>query len=295
MTCAAKTAATRLTHQAGKRRNFQAQARSRMSSSDDGLGMLETRSVSRHFGGVAAVDAVSIERRAGRDRRADRPERRRQDHAVQSASPAALKPSRRRGPARTAPHRRPAPPHRRLARGLGRTFQIPRPVPADDACSRTCWPPREARPASASCANWLPAAAVRAQERRNVEQAMRLLDFVTLDEARARAGARPLRRPAQAARAGARPDGRPGARSCSTSRRRASTRACSRPSSTASPRSTRRGVTFLIIEHNMDLVARLCGRVLVMAAGPAALPKARRARCVRDPRVIDAYLGGAAA
>ena len=29
----------------------------------------------------------------------------------------------------------------------------------------------------------------------------------------------------------------------------------------------RRGVALLVIEHNMDLIVRLCGRVFVMAAG----------------------------
>ena len=36
-------------------------------------------------------------------------------------------------------------------------------------------------------------------------------------------------------------------------------------------------------------------RVLVMAQRPRCSPKARRPRCARDPRVIEAYLGGAAA
>ena len=56
----------------------------------------------------------------------------------------------------------------------------------------------------------------------------------------------------------------------------------------------RQGVTFLIIEHNMDLVTALCDRVLVMAGGRLLTdgpPSAIRA----DPRVIDAYLGGIAA
>ena len=55
----------------------------------------------------------------------------------------------------------------------------------------------------------------------------------------------------------------------------------------------RRGVTFLLIEHNMDLVMRLCDPVVVMAQGRIVMqgsPQAVRA----DPRVIDAYLGEAA-
>jgi branched-chain amino acid transport system ATP-binding protein len=56
----------------------------------------------------------------------------------------------------------------------------------------------------------------------------------------------------------------------------------------------RQGVTFLIIEHNMELVMRLCRPVLVMAAGrllTSGPPEAVRA----DPRVVEAYLGGAPA
>jgi branched-chain amino acid transport system ATP-binding protein len=55
-----------------------------------------------------------------------------------------------------------------------------------------------------------------------------------------------------------------------------------------------RGITFLIIEHNMELVSRLCGRVLVMASG-RLLSTGRPAEVARDPRVVDAYLGGAVA
>ena len=54
----------------------------------------------------------------------------------------------------------------------------------------------------------------------------------------------------------------------------------------------RRGVAVLVIEHNMDVIVRLCGRVFVMAAGKLLCEGAPEA-VVRDPRVIDAYLGGA--
>ncbi|WP_235031390.1 ABC transporter ATP-binding protein [Geminicoccus flavidas] len=53
------------------------------------------------------------------------------------------------------------------------------------------------------------------------------------------------------------------------------------------------GVTFLIIEHDMDLVMSLCRPVLVMAGGRLLMsgsPDEVRA----DPRVVEAYLGGAA-
>ena len=52
-----------------------------------------------------------------------------------------------------------------------------------------------------------------------------------------------------------------------------------------------RGITFLIIEHNMDLVMNLCRPVVVMAAGKL-LMQGEPAEVQRDPRVLDAYLGG---
>ena len=55
----------------------------------------------------------------------------------------------------------------------------------------------------------------------------------------------------------------------------------------------RRGVAVLVIEHNMDVIVRLCGRVFVMAAGKL-LCEGEPETVVRDPRVIEAYLGGAA-
>ena len=53
------------------------------------------------------------------------------------------------------------------------------------------------------------------------------------------------------------------------------------------------GKTFLIIEHDMDLVARLCDPVVVMTEG-RRLVEGPFSEVRRDPRVIEAYLGGAA-
>jgi branched-chain amino acid transport system ATP-binding protein len=52
-----------------------------------------------------------------------------------------------------------------------------------------------------------------------------------------------------------------------------------------------RGLTVLIVEHNMDLIMRLSHRVVVMAQGRVicdGTPDVVR----RDPQVLDAYLGG---
>ena len=50
------------------------------------------------------------------------------------------------------------------------------------------------------------------------------------------------------------------------------------------------GRTFLLIEHDMDLVAELCDPVVVMAQG-ARLTEGPFADVRRDPRVLEAYLG----
>ena len=52
------------------------------------------------------------------------------------------------------------------------------------------------------------------------------------------------------------------------------------------------GITVLLIEHNMEMIARLCPRVVVMAAG-RQMAEGRPDEVTRDPRVVEAYLGGA--
>jgi len=51
-----------------------------------------------------------------------------------------------------------------------------------------------------------------------------------------------------------------------------------------------RGYTFLIIEHNMDVVMSVCDPILVMAQG-RLLYSGDPAGARRDPAVLDAYLG----
>ena len=55
-----------------------------------------------------------------------------------------------------------------------------------------------------------------------------------------------------------------------------------------------RGIAVLLIEHNMEMVARLCPRVLVMAAG-RELASGSPAEVTRRADVIDVYLEGMAA
>lgn len=52
-----------------------------------------------------------------------------------------------------------------------------------------------------------------------------------------------------------------------------------------------RGYTFFVIEHDMDLIARLCDPVIVMAEG-TVMTRGTMAELREDAAVIDAYFGG---
>ena len=52
-----------------------------------------------------------------------------------------------------------------------------------------------------------------------------------------------------------------------------------------------RGITFFVIEHDMDLVTRLCNPVIVMSEGKR-LAEGTPEEIKKDERVLEAYLGG---
>ena len=52
-----------------------------------------------------------------------------------------------------------------------------------------------------------------------------------------------------------------------------------------------RGLTFALIEHDLDFVSKLCDRVFVMAQG-SLLAEGTVAEVRADERVVDAYFGG---
>ena len=51
------------------------------------------------------------------------------------------------------------------------------------------------------------------------------------------------------------------------------------------------GITFVIVEHDMDMVASICERVYVFAEGTNLTCGSFKA-IAADRRVVDAYLGG---
>jgi branched-chain amino acid transport system ATP-binding protein len=55
-----------------------------------------------------------------------------------------------------------------------------------------------------------------------------------------------------------------------------------------------RHYTFFVIEHDMDLIARLCDPVIVMATG-RVLTQGKMSDIRKDTRVVEAYFGGGAA
>ena len=185
-----------------------------------------------------------------------------------------------------------APAHARIGAGLARTFQIPRPFPAMTLVENVMLGAR-GQSGENIAPNWLAPGRVAREERAAVERAMALLDFVTL-AALARQPARVLsggqRKLLELARVlMAEPD----------------ILLLDEPAAGVNPallelivarlvEINRRGMTLLIIEHNMEMVARLCGRVLVMAEG-RVLREGRPEEIAGDAQVIEAYLGGVAA
>ncbi len=51
------------------------------------------------------------------------------------------------------------------------------------------------------------------------------------------------------------------------------------------------GLTFFVIEHDMDLIARLCDPVIVMAAG-SVMVEGPMSQIRANPEVVEAYFGG---
>ena len=184
-----------------------------------------------------------------------------------------------------------ASPSRVFGAGLARTFQIPRPFPEMTVLENVMLAPR-GQLGERFWANWLRPGAVAAQERRTRDAAMHWLDFVGLaalapQPARVLSGGQ--RKLLELARVMvAEPKlvllDEPGAGVNPALLDQIVDKVATL---------NRQGVSFLIIEHNMDLVMSLCNPVMVMAQG-RLLMAGEPAAVLRDPRVVEAYLGEAA-
>ena len=184
------------------------------------------------------------------------------------------------------------PAHARVALGLGRTFQIPRPFGTLSVLDNVMLGAQGQR-GEVAWVNWLAPGAVRRQEREIRDRAMALLEFTTLAHLAAApaqvlsGGQRKLLELARVLMADPK------------------LLLLDEPAAGVAPALLDlivdriaairdRGVTLLLIEHDMDMVARLCSRVLVMAQG-RLLAEGTPDAIARDPAVVEAYLGAAAA
>ncbi|HLJ72206.1 MAG TPA: ABC transporter ATP-binding protein [Roseiarcus sp.] len=182
-------------------------------------------------------------------------------------------------------------PESRLKLGVGRTFQIPRPFAAMTVLENVLTGGQ--RQAGERIAmNFLRPGRVAAEERRAVEKARALIDFVSLsrlenEPARVLSGgqrkllelARILMADPQAILLDEPAAGvNPALLELIIDRIRAL---------------NAEGKTIMLIEHNMAMVSRLCGRVVAMASG-RRLAEGAPAEVAADRKVIAAYLGEAA-
>jgi branched-chain amino acid transport system ATP-binding protein len=180
-------------------------------------------------------------------------------------------------------------PEQRISHGLARTFQIPKPF-SEMSVLENLLVGGQRQQGEKLLANFWTAGTVRAQEKALIEKARSLLDFVTLSRlehqpARVLSGGQ--RKLLELARVlMADPD----------------VILLDEPAAGVNPALLEvimervialnaQGKSILLIEHNMDMVSRLCSRVVAMALGKL-LAEGTPSAVASDPAVIEAYLGG---
>lgn len=182
-------------------------------------------------------------------------------------------------------------PEKRIATGVGRTFQIPRPF-LEMSVLENVVAGAQSQHGERLFANFLRPGFVRRQEKAAVDKARTLLEFVTLSHLE--------NQPAKVLSGGQR-------KLLELARiLMADPRAIllDEPAAGVNPALLEtimervitlnaQGKSILLIEHNMDMVSRLCSRVVAMALG-RPLAEGTPEEVARNPAVIEAYLGGAA-
>lgn len=182
-------------------------------------------------------------------------------------------------------------PERRIGRGVGRSFQIPKPF-LDMSVLENVLAGAQAQDGEKLLANFLRPGHVRRQERLAIEKARALLEFVTLSGLEAQ--------PARVLSGGQR-------KLLELARiLMADPQAIllDEPAAGVNPALLEiiierilslnaEGKSILLIEHNMDMVSRLCSRVVVMALGKP-LAEGTPADVAGNAAVIEAYLGAMA-
>lgn len=252
--------------------------------------MVELRSVSKHFGGAEIVSGVSLKVERGQIVGLIGPNGAGKTTLFNLIA-GALRPSRGAIYLNDAQITGEGA-HRRLARGLGRTFQIPRPFAAMTVIENMLTA-AQAQSGERLFANWLKPRQVADEEGANARKALACLEFLGL--------AHLAKEPARILSGGQRKLLELGRVLMADP----TIILLDEPGAGVNPvlldtiidrvkEINRRGVTFLIIEHNMDLIARLCGHVFVLSAG-RLLCEGTPSSVVSDPQVIEAYLGTGAA
>jgi branched-chain amino acid transport system ATP-binding protein len=254
----------------------------------DGEAILQVRNLSKRFGGLSALDGCSLEVRKGTITGLIGPNGAGKTTLFNVITGYFAPDSGRvyfRGEDITS-----LPPHQIFARKLCRTFQIPREhqsmtvlenlmLVAPDQIGERIWAP------------WLMPGRVRAQEAALRDRALEVLEFVSLDHlrdeyaARLSGGQKKLLELARTLMAD--PElvllDEPGAGVNPTLMKRLV--------ENIEYLCRERGITFLLIEHDMDMVMSTCDPVIVMSEG-RHLMEGRPEEVRTDARVLEAYLGG---
>jgi ABC-type branched-subunit amino acid transport system ATPase component len=184
------------------------------------------------------------------------------------------------------------PPYKIFSKGLARTFQIPRPFGGMTVLENVMLVPT-GQHGERFWNTWLRPGLVAREEKANLEKARAIIEFCGLS---------PVERQLAGAISGGQQKLVELARALMADPRII---LLDEPGAGVNPalldtivdrivELNKRGMTFLIIEHNMDFIMSLCDKVVVMAAGKLiaeGLPESVRA----DATVVEAYLGGAAA
>ncbi|MFZ1662038.1 MAG: ABC transporter ATP-binding protein [Paracoccaceae bacterium] len=252
--------------------------------------VLETRDLTKRYGGVAAVSGMSISVRQGEVLGLIGPNGAGKTTMFDLLAGSVTPTSGAISLMGRDITREPA--HQRLAGGMARTFQIPRPFP-ELSLVENMLIARQGQTGERFWANFTTPGRVATEEREAREKALGLLDLVALrrlaeEPARVLSGGqRKLLELARVMMADPK------------------VILLDEPAAGVNPallevliariqQINESGVTFVLIEHNIDMVSRLCNRIIVMAQG-SLLFEGTPDEVSRDSRVIEAYLGGAAA